>query len=96
MKKKSVTSELTRLQWVSKKLRELRLSRGLTLQATADRIGSVHSRVSDTESGLYDIKVGTLFKLLDALGTTPNDFFADMPMLREIGTGTREASRKRD
>jgi transcriptional regulator with XRE-family HTH domain len=97
VKKKNATAvEPTRLEWVSRKLRELRLSRGLTLQAVANRMGVGHSRISDTESGRYDIKLTTLLRMLDALGTTPNDFFKDLPLLKEIGEGSREQNRKRE
>ena len=85
----------TDLEWVSAKLRALRLARGLKLQEMADRLGTVHSRISDTESGRYDVKVSTLLRMLDALGTTPNDFFVDKPKFKEIGEGKREATRKR-
>lgn len=94
MKKRA--TEPTVIEWVSQKLKRLRTERGLALREVAERMGTVHSRVSDTESGRYDIKLSTLLRLLESLGTTPNDFFADMPLLREIGEGTREANRKRE
>lgn len=90
-----VKEEITSLQWVVGKLRSLRIERELRLNDMAERLGVVHSRVSDTESGRYDLKLTTLLKMLEALGTTPNDFFKDMPRLKEVGEGSREKGRGR-
>ena len=87
--------EQTDLQWVGKKLRELRIKRGLTLQGMGERMGVAHSQISDTESARYGLKLETLLRLLRALGVTPREFFEDMPIHKEIGEGTREEQRKR-
>ena len=82
----------TKVQWVASKLRDLRISRGLTLQQVATRLGQKsHSRVSDYESVRYIPNLANLFELLAALGTTPNDFFKDMPDLRDVGEPTRSS-----
>ena len=85
-----MSKQPTEIEWVAEKLKELRNRRGLTLQQTATRIGyNTHSRISDYEMGRYAPTMVTFFALLDALGTSPQDFFRDMPSLKEIGTPTR-------
>lgn len=82
--------EQTRVEWVAAKLRDIRRQRGLTLQQVANRIGhESHSRVSDYEIVRYIPNLETLFAVLDALAISPNDFFKDMPMLKEIGKPKR-------
>jgi len=85
----------TRVLWVAEKLKELRIRRGLTLQQVATRIGhDSHSRISDYESAKYAPGLVNMFALFDALGTTANDFFSDMPNIKEIGEPTRPSRGK--
>lgn len=80
----------TKVEWVARRLREVRKDRGLTLQQVADRVGhESHSRVSDYEIVRYVPNLETLFAVLEALAITPNDFFRDMPSLKEIGKPKR-------
>lgn len=82
----------TRCQWIADKLKRLRIQRGLTLIQVANRMGwENHSRICDYEHCRYVPNIETFLGILSAIGSTPNDFFADMPSIEDIGGPVREA-----
>lgn len=61
---------------IGPRLRELRVSRGMSLRALADRSGVTAASLSLIENGKNSPSVSTLKKVLTALGLTLGDFFA--------------------
>lgn len=66
------------MRGVGSKLRELRARRGLGLRELAVRSGVSHSAISLIERGRMSPSVDTLAAVLDALGSTPTTFFAEI------------------
>lgn len=53
------------------RVRELRLGRGWTLAAAAERMGVDQRQLQRIEAGHADVKVSTLLRVADGLGQTP-------------------------
>lgn len=70
---------LGRQQWICDHLRHLRKEMGMTLAEVAERMHCSVGRVSDTESGYYDMRLSTFLKYLDALGINIKNFASHMP-----------------
>jgi transcriptional regulator with XRE-family HTH domain len=66
---------------VGKRLRELRLQRGLTQQELAQKLATTQSNVSGLERGTRSLTVHQVVKLAEALRTTTDD------LLRGIHAG---------
>lgn len=82
----------TRCQWIADKLKRLRIQRGLTMIQVANRMGwENHSRICDYEHCRYVPNIETFLGILNAIGSTPNDFFSDMPIIKDIGGPVRDA-----
>lgn len=62
-------------QLIAKRIRELRLTRRLTLQQLAERAGFSRSFLSKLEHSHVSINVATLSKLADALGVPLGEIF---------------------
>jgi transcriptional regulator with XRE-family HTH domain len=60
-----------------KKLRELRLRRALTLRELGVLSGVAYDTIHGIETGKQAPRPSTVRKLADALGVTPDVFFAD-------------------
>lgn len=60
---------------IGKRVRALRLSRGLGLRELARRVEITASMLSQIERGNANPSVGTLFRLAEALETTTDSFF---------------------
>ena len=62
---------------IGKKIRDLRNQKGLTQQELADRTELTKGYISQLEHGLAAPSVLTLLDLIECLGTTPSEFFAE-------------------
>ena len=62
---------------IGRKIKDLRLQKGLTQQELADRTELTKGYISQLEHGLVAPSVITLLDLIECLGTTPADFFTD-------------------
>jgi transcriptional regulator with XRE-family HTH domain len=67
--------ELTR---VCNRLRLLREKRKLSYEQAGRKCGMTYSNWRERENGKMDIRLTTLFRMLKALGTTPEGFFKGM------------------
>jgi transcriptional regulator with XRE-family HTH domain len=66
------------MPYIGPKLRELRRRRDISSRTLAERSGISHSTISLIERDRMSPSVDTLCAILDALGTTPSAFFADI------------------
>ena len=62
---------------IGNKIKELRILYGLTQQELADRLELSKGFISQLERNLTSPSVGTLLDIIQCLGTTPAEFFAD-------------------
>ena len=62
---------------IGEKIKELRLSFGLTQEELADRCELTKGYISQLENDLTSPSIATLIDILSALGTTLKEFFAD-------------------
>ena len=62
---------------ISRKIKELRISKGLDQKTLAQRTGVARSYITLMESGKKTAAVSTLALIADALGVTVGDFFDD-------------------
>ncbi|AOV08404.1 helix-turn-helix domain-containing protein [Sporosarcina ureilytica] len=60
---------------IGKKIKSLRLKKGLTQEELAERTDLTKGHISQLERELNSPSIETLFALLEVLGTTPKDFF---------------------
>ncbi|MDS9470432.1 helix-turn-helix domain-containing protein [Sporosarcina pasteurii] len=60
---------------IGKKIKSLRLKKGLTQEELAERTDLTKGHISQLERELNSPSIETLFSLLEVLGTTPKDFF---------------------
>lgn len=60
---------------IGKKIKRLRLKKGLTQEELAERTDLTKGHISQLERDLNSPSIETLFALLEVLGTTPKDFF---------------------
>ena len=65
---------------VGRRLRRLRLRRGLTQNVLADKAVITRKYVSDLELGRYDVTVDVLRRLCKALRMTLEEFFEDFDL----------------
>lgn len=73
---------------VGKRLRQLRLSRGVDLQELANTVGVTAPRLLQFEEGRERISAKLMRLLCKALDATPSEFFAGFSRAaREIGEG---------
>ena len=77
---------------IGNKIKELRILYGLTQQELADRLELSKGFISQLERNLTSPSVGTLLDIIQCLGTTPAEFFADdvpeagfLPVLVVVG-----------
>ena len=59
------------------KLKEMRLQKNLTQEELADRCELTKGYISQLENDLTSPSIATLIDLLNALGSTPADFFRE-------------------
>jgi len=64
---------------IGRRIRQLRVDRGLTLDALATAIGRAPSQVSVIENGKRELKLGELQKLSRALGVTLDELLSPEP-----------------
>lgn len=64
---------------IGKKLKELRVLKGLTQEELADRAELSKGFISQLERDLTSPSIATLIDILQGLGTTINEFFNDSP-----------------
>ena len=62
---------------IGNKIKELRILYSLTQQELADRLELSKGFISQLERNLTSPSVGTLLDIIQCLGTTPAEFFAD-------------------
>ncbi len=62
---------------IGRKLKELRIAKGLTQEELADRSELSKGFISQMERDLTSPSIATLIDLLQCLGTSPKDFFSD-------------------
>lgn len=62
---------------IGHRIKELRTFYGLTQQELADRLELTKSFISQLERNLTTPSIGTLLDIIQILGTTPAEFFAD-------------------
>lgn len=74
-------TERLRAERLGRVLASLRLQRGLTQGELAARIGQTDSSVSKYEAGLSQLALHHLFKIADALGTTPSNLVMQLEAL---------------
>lgn len=64
---------------IGKKIKELRVLKGLTQEELADRSELSKGFISQVERDLTSPSIATLIDILQCLGTTINEFFNDAP-----------------
>ena len=64
---------------IGKKIRELRMWKGLTQEELADRSELSKGFISQIERNLTSPSIATLMDILQCLGTTTADFFTEAP-----------------
>ncbi|RQP12954.1 MAG: XRE family transcriptional regulator [Microbacteriaceae bacterium] len=64
---------------IGRRIRQLRLDRGMTLEALASELGRAISQVSLIENGKRELKLSELQKLARILGTTVDDLLTQEP-----------------
>lgn len=62
---------------IGHRIKELRMFYGLTQQELADRLELTKGFISQLERNLTTPSIGTLLDVIQILGTTPAEFFAD-------------------
>ncbi|MGE7836208.1 helix-turn-helix domain-containing protein [Viridibacillus arvi] len=62
---------------IGKKIKRLRLKKGLTQEELGERTDLSKGYISQLERDLNSPSIETLFTLLEVLGSTPKDFFDD-------------------
>ncbi len=62
---------------IGQRIKELRIFYGLTQQELADRLELSKGFISQLERNLTTPSIGTLLDVIQILGTTPAEFFAD-------------------
>ena len=62
---------------IGQRMKELRIQYGLTQQELADRAELTKGFISQLERNQNSPSVGTLLDIIQCLGTTPAEFFAD-------------------
>ena len=70
-------------RWIGARLRELRMSRGLTQRQMANALGVAYQQLHKVEVGRNRISAGNLWQAMSALGVEPNEFFCGL----EAGPG---------
>jgi transcriptional regulator with XRE-family HTH domain len=78
---------------IGRRIRELRHSRGMTLNDLSERIGLTKGQVSRIENGKVSSPVGTLVQIAKGLGVSLGDLFAPDPA-RPRAVFTRADDRK--
>lgn len=68
---------------IGRRLREVRMSRGISLREMARRIGVSASFVSQVERGKSNPSVGTLYAFVAELGTSLDELTGDRPVSRQ-------------
>jgi transcriptional regulator with XRE-family HTH domain len=87
---KDVHEEVAALN-IGTKIRQLRLKRGLTLQAVSDRTGLSKPSLSQIENNSGAPPIATLIKISNALGVKIGYFFQDAPDQQRLVVVRREA-----
>jgi transcriptional regulator with XRE-family HTH domain len=87
---KDVRHEVAALN-IGTKVRQLRLKRGLTLQAVSDRTGLSKPSLSQIENNSGAPPIATLIKISNALGVKIGHFFQDAPDQQRLVVVRREA-----
>nr|WP_106783930.1 XRE family transcriptional regulator [Lysinibacillus timonensis] len=62
---------------IGRKIKSLRLKKGLTQEELGERTDLTKGYISQLERDLNSPSIDTLFTILEVLGTTPKDFFDD-------------------
>lgn len=62
---------------IGKKMRRLRMKNGLTLEELASRCELTKGFLSQVENNVASVSIATLIDILEALGTTPAEFFKE-------------------
>src|SRR4051812_35867160 len=62
---------------IGKKIKRLRLKKGLTQEELGERTDLSKGYISQLERDLNSPSIETLFSILEVLGSTPKDFFDD-------------------
>src|SRR5262249_40656216 len=76
---------------IGRRLREVRMSRGISLREMARRIGVSASFVSQVERGKSNPSVGTLYAFVAELGTSLDELTGDRPVSGQ-GAGAGQAT----
>ena len=69
---------------IGERLKDLRVFRGLSIDALAKASGVTKSAISHIERGLRQPRADTLLTVAEALGTTPEDLMEDEQLLGSI------------
>lgn len=67
------------VEWVGRRLKELRELRGMTGEEVAEKMGCKYTRVYDFESARNDIRASTIFRYLDVIGVEFEQFARPAP-----------------
>jgi len=70
------------IAWIRHRLRLYREKRGMTQVQLADKIGAVRGRITDierSEKQMADFRIGTVFRIIKAMGVAPETFFKGCP-----------------
>ena len=78
------------------KLKELRILKGLTQEELADRAELSKGFISQIERNLTSPSIATLMDILQCLGMTLNEFFAEVPQPPQIVFGEEDYFEKED
>jgi transcriptional regulator with XRE-family HTH domain len=64
---------------LGERVRELRVSQGLTQKALAAKCGSSQAHIFVVEAGAQNVGIGAVLKIAKALGVTPGDLLLETP-----------------
>lgn len=81
---------------IGSKIKELRMKNGLTQEELADRSELSKGFISQLENDVTSPSISTLEDILQCLGMTLNEFFAEVPQPPQIVFGEEDYFEKED
>ncbi|MEW4354615.1 helix-turn-helix transcriptional regulator [Streptococcus pneumoniae] len=72
-------------EYIGKRVRKLRLEKGITQESLAEKAGLAHNYIYRVENQHLNIKADTIDKLIEALDVTPAEFFDFPPLSTNTG-----------
>ena len=84
------------VQWVCRRLKEFRESRGVTAESLASMLGVTRPRITDTEAARYNVKFSTIARISRALGVSYSELFSGAPQIGKLPKAKGVVKKKDD